>query len=58
MAGEEGWYVPFYTFYKFSRVMEGGRKSWVTVTVPAVRLEGLEEYFEELTKNHDHRSAS
>jgi hypothetical protein len=50
-AGEYGWYVPFYTFYKKSNAYGG---QYYTVIVPAVELSGLEDYFAEQTVVHDH----
>lgn len=51
VAGENGWVIPFYTFYKQVEE-ENGEKSYAKALVPAVKIARLEEFFEVCTAKH------
>ena len=49
---DTGYVVPFYAFYKYLKTDEKGVRQYAKTMVPAVRVEGLKEYFQEQTKYH------
>lgn len=49
---DTGYVVPFYVFYKYLKTDENGMQCYAKTMVPAVRVEGLDEYFQEQTKYH------
>lgn len=44
--------VPFYTFYKVINTRDDGYKTYAKTYVPAIPIEGLEEYFKEQESLH------
>lgn len=44
--------VPFYTFYKLIDELDDGYKTYAKTYVPAVHVDGLDEYFENQAKYH------
>lgn len=44
--------LPFYTFYKYIGTAKNGNQIYAKTYVPAIEVSGIEEYFEQQTKNH------
>ena len=42
----DGYVVPFYVFYKYLKTDKNGMQCYAKTMVPAVQVEGLDEYFE------------
>jgi hypothetical protein len=45
-------YIPFYAFYKYIGETAAGTGIYAKTYVPAVEIEGLEEYFKLQESNH------
>jgi len=45
-------YIPFYTFYKYIGETSAGIGTYAKTYVPAVEIEGLEEYFKQQESRH------
>lgn len=45
--------IPFYAFYKYIGVAKNGNAIYAKTYVPAVEVDGYEEYFESQTSQHD-----
>lgn len=44
--------IPFYAFYKYIGDSSNGNQTYAKTYVPAIEVSGIEEYFEQQTKNH------